>query len=186
MNTNLPSGETDTSFDGLPGGPTRAPMTAPLAWPASASLTLITYAPLPSAARRYWPFAVIASLFFAPRAGIVATCRGVREPPSLFRTATESPSETNEYLPSGVTATPNGLPPRVTLSVRACPICGALAVARVGPGILSPVVTLPPPPCTAEKPPAAIPSTTITAAADRTPRDRHHGCCGAPAPGPYA
>src|SRR5260221_14332657 len=88
------------------------PMIAPRPWPAFASFTLITYAPLPAAASRYWPLLVIASLFFAQGAGIVATCFGASEPPSLLRTATEVPSETNEYVPAGGTATQNGSRPR--------------------------------------------------------------------------
>src|SRR5258708_27791586 len=163
------------------------PMIAPRPWPAFASFTLITYAPLPAAARRYWPSLVIASLFFAPGAGIVATCFGASEPPSLLRTATELPSETNEYLPSGVTATPKGWPPRPTFWLATPGICGAVAAALLSPGILevSPLVILPlPSPCADRTTPATIPRITTTAAASRAPRDRHHGGRGAPPPPP--
>ena len=65
---------------------------------------------------------VIASVFWAPLAGTLAIWVGATEPPLIFSTAMELPRATNEYLPSGVTTTPNGLPPRGTVSVRACEI----------------------------------------------------------------
>src|SRR5215831_6699311 len=117
MNTSLPSEETNTWLDVSWSEGAIWPSTAPAALPFSASVALMTSAPLPTAARTYLPPGVIVTVFFAPGAWIVAAGAGAREPLWLLRTATASPVETNEYLPSGVTAMPNGLPPTAVVPV---------------------------------------------------------------------
>src|SRR5208282_3141058 len=110
---------------------------------------------------------------------MVATWAGASEPPLLFSTTTSLPVETNEYLPSGVTATPKGLPPTDTSWLCTTDKVLALPVDVVHGGGLTAATTrpvplpLPPPPvpvpvpvppwCSAVK--ATTPTATTTTAA---------------------
>ena len=128
---------------------------------------------------------MIASPFFAPCAGIVATGAGASEPPRLLSTTTSLPVEMNEYLPSAVIATPNGLPPTDAFCVRTPDICLALGAAVVHPGGLTAAVSVPPPPpdpvppwCSAVNAATTTAITTTAAAVDMKARERHHGSPG--------
>lgn len=89
---------------------------------------------------------MIASVFFAPGAGTLATCVGASEPPLVLRTATSLPSATNANLPSKVTTTPNGLLPRVTEWLWTWEIDCVFATATVHPGGWTAAVSPPPVP----------------------------------------
>ena len=96
--------------------------------PCSARATLTTTAPPPVAASRYRPSGVSVSPSSGPTptvpagavvtcTGIVATLTGASDEP-VRSTSMDPPSATKAHRPSGVTATPNGLPETGTIAVR--------------------------------------------------------------------
>src|ERR1017187_1869778 len=121
----------------------------------------------------------MASPFAAPGAGIVRTSVGARPPP-FCSTATELPSDTNEYIPLRSSWTAHGLLPTATFALRTPAGLGALAVAVVHRGMAIAAPAPPPDPCPSSRnaPPPMTRTAAAAAAAAAVLRERRRGPVG--------